>query len=240
MNTPDVSVLIPVYNAAKTIEKAITSAFNQCGVSVEVVVCNDASTDETHEMVAKLFDQYPALMSVLHGHNQGLAAALNSAAQAAHGRYFIELDADDWLHPCALKRMVGALDNNPEYGFAYGQTQYHGLSDYLHIPQAYKDNLFCFGFDSLYAFLYRREAWDSGCKYRTTCEIEGRRITIQDWDMVLQLVYHMRYKPLVFRDLLVLNYTHVEGSLTEFTNIHNGQVVRAFRERWPILVIDRV
>ena len=237
---PDVSVLIPAYNAEKTITAAIYSAIDQCGVSVEVVVCDDGSTDGTLAAVQKLTDKFPSLMLVVHGQNQGLAPALNSAAGAASGRYFIELDADDWLEACALRKLVAALDGNPDKGFAYGQTQYYGLSNYRHVPQAYRDGLFSYGFDSLYAFMYRRETWDAGCRYHSTCTIDGKTVTIQDWDMALQLVYYMRYQPIVVRDALVLNYNHAHGSLTDFTEAHNGQVVRAFKDKWPMVAVNRI
>lgn len=232
---PDVSVLIPAYNASKTIEKAISSVFANKGVSIEVCVCNDASTDNTGAMLSD-----SNVKVVTHESNQGLASALNTAASIATGRYFIELDADDWLACCGLKELVKALDEHPEYGFAYGATQYHGLSEYRHRPQVYRENLFCYGFDSLYGFLYRREAWDAGCRYRSTVEIDGKTITIQDWDMALQLVYHMRYTPIVLQDTLVLNYTYEHGSLTDFTQEHNAEVVKAFKERWPMLQIARI
>lgn len=238
----DVSVLIPCFNAASTIQRALKSVllFNDNsgnGTNTEVVVCDDASTDDTPVILERYSDQ---IRVVRHEHNQGLAPSLNSAAEVATGRYFIELDADDYLAPDVLCKLVRALDDEPQYGFVYGQTQYHGLSDYRHKPREYRLGLFNFGFDSLYAFMYRREAWDAGCRYRSTCEIEGHTITIQDWDMALQLLYYMRYTPLVLRDTLVLHYTHRRGSLTDITQLHNAEVARAFTARWPMLQIDRV
>lgn len=236
----DVSVLIPAYNASNTIEKAVLSALHQEGVNVQVIVCNDASTDETEAIIMGLITPDNHLDYCKRFQNQGLAAALNAAADNSSGRYIIELDADDWLEPGCLAKMVAALDANPDVGFVYGQTQYHGESDYLHIPQPYQPGIFWYGFASLYAFMYRREAWDNGCRYRTTCEIEGRKITIQDWDFALQLTEHMRWHGLALRDTLVLNYTYKQGSLTEFTNLHNAEVAAAFVDRWPMVKTKRI
>lgn len=237
---PDVSVLIPAYNASKTIEKAVLSALQQDGVTVEVVVCDDASTDDTGSIVTNMMVGDNHIEYCRNVSNSGLADALNNAADNATGRYIIELDSDDYMAPNCLATMVKALDDNPQVGFVYGQTQYHGLSNMLFTPQVYQKNIFRFGFASLYAFMYRREAWDNGCRYRTTCEIEGRKITIQDWDFALQLTEHMRWDGLALRDLLVLHYTYEKGSLTDFTNQHNEEVVKAFQARWPYTQITRI
>lgn len=238
MTPIDVSVLIPAHNAQDTISKAILSALNQLGVRVEVIVCDDASTDDTGFFCEFVADR--RLHIAHHAYNQGLAAALNTAAGVAKGRYFIELDADDWLEPGCLAQLVEALDANPDHGFAYGCTQYHGESDYLHVPRPFEKTDFYQAFGSLYAFLYRREAWDAGCEYRTTCEIDGRKVTIQDWDMVLQLIENMRYDGLALPSTLVLNYNHQHGSLTDFTNEHNAEVVTAFKERWRKVQAQRI
>ncbi len=175
-----------------------------------------------------------------HHTNGGLSEALNTAAGYATGRYFIELDADDYLEPGCLAAMVQALDAHPEVGFVYGRTQYHGKSDALFIPQPYRPGIFRQAFASLYPFMYRRAAWDAGCRYRATCEIDGRVVTIQDWDMALQLTEHMRYDGLALPDTLVLHYTYKQGSLTDFTNLHNAQVLAAFKSRWPQVTATRI
>lgn len=239
MTPIDVSVLIPAYNAAETIEKAVLSAVQQTGVSVEVVVCNDASTDNTIDVLSNL-DGDNNLEYCEHASNRGLASALNTAASRAIGRYFIELDADDWLEPGCLAQLVEALDANPDCGFAYGCTQYHGESDYRHVPRPFDKDVFYHAFASLYAFMYRREAWDLGCEYRMTCEIDGHRVTIQDWDMALQLIENMRYDGITLPQTLVLNYNHRHGSLSDVTNSHSAEVLAAFKERWPQVKAQRI
>lgn len=237
---PDVSVLIAAYNASETIEKAVLSAIQQQGVEVEVVVCDDASTDNSHSPIVNLIASDNNLEYCAHIENQGLAAALNTAAENATGRYFIELDADDWLEPNCLAEMVKALDSNPQVGFCYGRTQYHGDAEILYTPPPYRREDFNLAFVSLYAFMYRLEAWDAGCRYRTTCEIDGHKITIQDWDMVLQLQEYMRWEGLALPGLTVLNYHYHKGSLTDFTIEHNAETVQAFKQRWPMIIASRI
>lgn len=238
---PDVSVLIPCYNAAETVQKAILSALDQQGVSVEVIICEDACTDNSHEVLMDVCGSSNGRADFIkHVNNQGLAAALNTTAENASGRYLIELDADDTLAPGCLAAMVKALDEHPEIGFVYGQTQYHGDAEILYTPPPYRREDFNQAFVSLYAFMYRREAWDAGCRYRATTEIDGRKITIQDWDMALQLQEHMRYEGLALPNVKVLDYTYKKGSLTDFTLQHQLETLAAFKQRWPMVTTTRI
>lgn len=238
---PDVSVIMPAYNASKTIAKAVLSALQQKGVIVEVVVCDDASTDETQD-VLKSLDVFlqGSIKIVTHIVNQGLAAALNDAANAATGRYLIELDSDDALAPDCLVAMVKALDDHPEVGFVYGQTQYSGDANFVHTPPPYQPKQLYHQFTPLYAFMYRREAWDNGCRYRTLLEKEGRLIGVQDYDFALQLTEHMRWDGLALRELMVLHYNYHEGTLTSLLKKYNLECLTAFKTRWPYVGVSQL
>jgi predicted O-methyltransferase YrrM len=236
---PDVSVLVPAYNAAATILDSLESVLAQDGVTIEVCVCDDCSTDDTAALVVGLQDSRVRLIQ--HDHNQGLAYALNSVASIATGRYFIELDSDDRLADGCLSQLVKALDAAPpDVGFAYGQTQYHGDATMLHTPATYRQGELYYGFSPLYAFLYRREAWDAGCRYRQLIEREGRWIGVQDYDFALQLTEHMRYEGLALPDVLVLDYNYHAGTLTELLHNYNRDSVTAFRERWPRVQVQQL
>ncbi len=238
---PDVSVLVPAYNSSKTIEKAILSALAQDGVTVEVVVCDDASTDDTGDILRKLSDEYENIIVDDHEYvNRGLAKALNTAADNASGRYFIELDSDDTLQENCLAAMVKTLDEHPEVGFVYGQTQYHGDANFLHTPPPYQPKQLYLGFAPLYAFMYRREAWDNGCRYRTLLEKEGRLIGVQDYDFALQLTEHMRWEGMALRELLVLHYNYHEGTLTSLLKKYNAECLAAFKARWPYVGVRQL
>jgi predicted O-methyltransferase YrrM len=234
---PDVSVLIPAYNASKTIEKAVLSALQQEGIQVQVVVVDDFSADDTYDTVNLLRAKYPNIRLMTHSVNQGIADALNTAALNATGRYFIELDSDDTLSGNCLAPMVKALDSNKDVGFVYGQTRYHGGANFLHTPPPYQPKQLYQQFTPLYAFMYRREAWDNGCRYRTLLEKEGRLIGVQDYDFALQLTEHMRWDGLALRDLLVLEYNYHEGTLTSLLKKYNAECLAAFKARWPFISV---
>ncbi|MEB3360077.1 MAG: glycosyltransferase family 2 protein [Synechococcales bacterium] len=107
---PEVSVIIPAYNTEAYIETAIASALNQTLTNLEVVVVDDASTDQTATLAEQIDD--PRLRVIRLPYNQGAAVARNRALDAAHGRWVAVLDSDDWYAPerleVLLKRAIAA------------------------------------------------------------------------------------------------------------------------------------
>ncbi|RWX79443.1 glycosyltransferase family 2 protein [Neorhizobium lilium] len=100
----DVTFVIAAYNAADTLADAIASALAQEGVSLEVIVVDDCSTDGTREMVADYSDSRVRLIA--QAINGGPAAARNAGFSAATGRWIAVLDADDTIHPHRLRTMI--------------------------------------------------------------------------------------------------------------------------------------
>ncbi len=115
-----VSVVIPVFNSAATIQRAVTSVFAQRfdgggaasgfdANEVEVVVVNDGSTDGSSETLRRFGDQ----IRVIDQPNRGAAAARNAGVAAAHGEYLAFLDADDAWLPHKLASTMPLLERNP-------------------------------------------------------------------------------------------------------------------------------
>ncbi|MDE1157515.1 MAG: glycosyltransferase family 2 protein [Neorhizobium sp.] len=103
-DAPDVSFIVAAYNAQETLDGAIASALAQVGVSVEVIVIDDCSTDGTRDLVANYPD--PRVRLVAQEKNGGPAAARNAGFAAARGRWLATLDADDTIYPNRLKAML--------------------------------------------------------------------------------------------------------------------------------------
>ncbi len=94
---PDVSFIIAAYNAEDTLQRAIDSALAQVGVSVEVVVVDDCSTDSTREIAAAYAD--PRVRLIRQEQNGGPGRARNRGIAAATGRWVATLDSDDAIYP---------------------------------------------------------------------------------------------------------------------------------------------
>lgn len=101
---PDVSFVIAAHNAEATIARAIDSAFRQRGVSVEVIVVDDCSTDRTAE-VARGFSKGDVRVIQLES-NRGPGGARNAGIDAASGRWIAILDSDDSVYPERMHRMI--------------------------------------------------------------------------------------------------------------------------------------
>lgn len=101
-----ISVIMPVFNGEKTVQQAIRSAaYNRVNERIEVIVVDDGSTDRTPEILRKLQTEMPNL-HVVRQRNMGPGAARNTALKQAKGEIVTFLDADDFLEPMALDRML--------------------------------------------------------------------------------------------------------------------------------------
>jgi len=115
-----VSVIIPTYNRAWCIRKAIDSILTQTFRDIEVLVIDDGSTDETKAVVSN----YSVPVRYYHQENRGFCAACNAGINRADGDYITFLNSDDVLLKEALRLGVEVMDRHPEVGFTYGQG-YH-------------------------------------------------------------------------------------------------------------------
>lgn len=110
---PSVSVVIPAYNVAWCVGKAIDSALAQDWRDVEVIVVDDGSTDDTGVVLAG----YGSAIRVIAQPNGGMSNARNAGIGAARGEFIAFLDADDWWLPTKLARQVRLMRERPDVGF---------------------------------------------------------------------------------------------------------------------------
>src|SRR5256885_6640982 len=108
-----VSVVMPAYNVAWCIGRAVDSVLAQDFHQRELIVVNDGSTDGTRA----LLETYRGAIKVIDQTNRGMSAARNAGIRSALGTYVAFLDDDDWWLPEKLSRQVQLMQSRPEIGF---------------------------------------------------------------------------------------------------------------------------
>ncbi|EMA66962.1 glycosyl transferase family protein [Halorubrum aidingense JCM 13560] len=111
-DAPRVSVIIPTYNRAETLARAVDSALAQTVDDIEVLVVDDGSTDGTQALIEDGED--PRVRYLAHDTNRGVSAARNTGVEAARGDYVAFLDSDDEWLPRKLDRQLSVLDDRGE------------------------------------------------------------------------------------------------------------------------------
>lgn len=109
MDSPVLSIVIPVFNEAENIEpmlQEIVSAFAGCPEAIEVIFVDDASTDDSAAILRRLAEQTPVVRHVQHKRNCGQSAAVASGFRVARGQWIGTLDGDGQNDPADLPRML--------------------------------------------------------------------------------------------------------------------------------------
>jgi len=116
--TSAISLVITNFNRAPFLDRAIRSCVGQIlfRVPFEIIVVDDASTDDSNELIAEFGDD---LIHIRNSENLGVAASSNRGLTAASGEYWMRVDADDFLNQFACAFMKEILDHNPEIDFVY-------------------------------------------------------------------------------------------------------------------------
>jgi len=113
-----VSVVIPTYNRARFIAKAIASVLDQTYRDFEIIVVDDGSTDQTQEKLESYGDR---IITHSYTPNRGVSYARNRGIDLARGTYIAFLDSDDFWKPEKLKKQMEFLENHPEYSIVATQ-----------------------------------------------------------------------------------------------------------------------
>lgn len=181
MSSTTVSVVIPAYNAAPFVERAVRSVLAQTYPVQEFVVVDDGSTDETLEVLQRLAESEPRLQ-VLSGPNRGGCAARNRGLAHVTAQYVQFLDADDWLEPDKIERDVETIgDRRPALLFG----RHRGTDGYVAPPFPEGDGWAVFsraGLGNTCSNLFRRDAvlavggWDESRPFNQEYDLITRML----------------------------------------------------------------
>ncbi len=111
-----VSVIITSYNFSQFIEDSLTSVLNQTYPNVEIIVCDDGSTDDTQKIVKCFADRHAHILPLLSDRNHGLCQNINRGLDRCTGEYVALLSGDDLMQPNKVIKQVEFLDRNNDCG----------------------------------------------------------------------------------------------------------------------------
>jgi glycosyltransferase involved in cell wall biosynthesis len=110
---PKVSVVVPVYNVEKFLNRCVDSLLNQSHMNLEIILVNDASTDRSGDICDNYKNKHNNVV-VIHREFSGGSASMarNTGLKLASGKYITFVDSDDWVHPQMIASLLGALQEN--------------------------------------------------------------------------------------------------------------------------------
>ena len=117
MEKTDVTVIIPIHNGEKYLQRCIDSILNQSYKNIELLVIDDNSTDDTYKVLQKYL-KLPNVRFIKNTDTLGPAKTRNIGLQNAKSPYILFLDCDDWIDLNCIKKAVQILNNNSSIDIA--------------------------------------------------------------------------------------------------------------------------
>jgi glycosyltransferase involved in cell wall biosynthesis len=142
---PQVSVIIPVYNTEKYIGKAIASILAQTFTDLELILVDDASTDNTYAICQKYAEADPRIRLYKNEKNLGMMPNWNHALTFVTGKYWAKLDADDWWEADFIQDCYAIISKDTQTGMVCGRYIYIDENDNIipnteyQLPKAFKN-----------------------------------------------------------------------------------------------------
>jgi len=152
INTPEISIVVPVYNISEWLPRCIESILFQSFSNFELILVDDGSKDESGQICDDYADK-DSRIKVIHKANGGLASARNAGLHLARGNWIMHIDGDDWIEPNMLETLYKAVVDNDsdfamcDFSFAYengvkirfstypwSKQGNEGISEYLATP----------------------------------------------------------------------------------------------------------
>ena len=216
----NVSIIIPVYNVEKYLKKCIDSVLRQRNINTELIIINDGSTDNSHNIIQDYLKKYKNIIYIKQN-NQGLSIARNKGIKQAKGKYIMFLDSDDYIEQNSIKEIYEkAVDTDSEIViFAHKQIyEDSNNKDYIiPVKNLYEDKIYN-GEDvslKLLSSELKGYAWDKMFKtdYIKKNNLEFvPNVYIEDFYPIFKLLYSA--EKITFINKPFYNYTQRSNSIT--------------------------
>lgn len=114
-SNPRITILMAIYNCAPTLAEALDSLYSQTYNNFKLVLCDDASVDETYKIAKEYSNRYSNIILLKNEKNLKLAASLNRCLEYADTEYIARMDGDDISLPTRFQKQIDFLDNNTQF-----------------------------------------------------------------------------------------------------------------------------
>jgi glycosyltransferase involved in cell wall biosynthesis len=230
--TPEVSVVVSLYNYATLVTETLESIAASEGISFEVIVVEDHATDESRAVMLGFIHDHPTLPMVLVAKdaNEGLAAARNTGFDTARAPLVMVMDADNMVYPTCLRRLADALNRNSDVDAAYSILEDFGDQRNVRSALAWDVERLCRANYIDAQAMLRKSAWTRLGGYRADDELV---FGWEDWDLWLRLAADGRSALLVTQ--ILGRYRVQQGSMVTLTNLATDDAIAAMRRRYPTL-----
>ncbi|MBX3731603.1 MAG: glycosyltransferase family 2 protein [Verrucomicrobiae bacterium] len=205
--TPLVSIVLPTYNGSRYLAGAVESVRRQTHTRWELLIQDDASTDETPEIIRHFAALDPRILPATNPENLRLPRSLNAGFARASGRFLTWTSDDNEYRPEALEAMVSALESDPKAGLVYCDMtdmddQGRDVGDWVAPEPEAMGRVNPVGA----CFLYRREVMESVGQYDDCWRL------VEDWEYWMRVASQFPLRA-IHRNLY--RYRRHEASLTE-------------------------
>jgi len=218
---PKVSVIIPTYNRAKYLPKAIDSVLNQTYQDFEIIIVDDGSIDNTKDILAK----YDGKIRYFYQENKGPSAARNLGIKKACGEYVAFLDADDIWFPDKLDKQLGIFNNDDKIGLVHSQMYVISNNNLASLSQNIKPKrlpgssfaeLLFYGSGPPSTFMVKHKC------FKKTGLFDKNLKTLEDLDMAVRIA---RFYKVVFIPFPLGSYRqHTTNTTLNTEKVYKGQV----------------
>jgi hypothetical protein len=231
---PVVSTIIPLYNHAETVVETLESVRASTMRSWEIVVVDDASTDDGNARVRDWMERNPEQRVTLLRHevNRGLSAARGSGAAQARAELLLMLDSDNLIRPFGMERLVAALVREPNADFAYGMLDCFDLHEQVGVVSKFGWEPWRFrseNFIDALAMIRRRALFELG-----GYSDDPRLLGLEDYDLWARLAEDGRWGTFVRQ--FVGRYRAGRSSMLSVTSISMADAMAAIAEHAPKLM----
>lgn len=223
---PLLSIVIPYYNRADTIDDTLNSLTAQTFKNFEVILVDDGSTDKASVKKLKQLQQSSLSLQIVRQKNQGVAAARNNGIGKARGKYVICLDSDDMLDPTYIEKAVLVLETSPDVSLVTSHQDMFGVIQEVyrkspyHPIHLYEDNMV------ITAAAFRKAAWQASGGYKSG-------IGYEDWEFWLNMAEHGYWGKLI-PETLFLYRTSMQSRYVEDKDVHwnNIKTIRSLHPKY--------